>query len=231
LPFEILLKIFEYASHTSLYGNIYKLNNLRHVCKYWYSVGSDARLWHRIHLASIAPSNLSLTTSVLFGISFKTKENKAKDEICQKFVNKVIKRALSFSFLDKKGETNRFKFTKILDLSLMCYLNCDMLQQLLSNCDANVLKSLNLSFCKRIYLTNSDLNFFDVITKYCPKLEALDMTGIEIIGPKHKAVLDMSELCLKLGLSLRELVIDADLAGCMTSLIVNINSCYLTCLL
>jgi hypothetical protein len=222
LPYEILLKIFDFTTHTSIKGNIYKLNNLRHVCKFWYSVGSDPRLWHHVHLASFAPSNLLLSTSVLFEVSFKSKENKAKDDLCQKFISKVVKQAASFSFLEKKSASrSNFKYTKSLNLSLLCYLNCDILQMLLSNFDSNVLKSLNLSFCKRIYMSNAELNFFSVIGDNCPNLNILDMTGNEIIGAKTKAIMGMSSLCTKLGSNLKELYLDADLAGCLSALCVN----------
>jgi hypothetical protein len=70
-------------------------------------------------------------------------------------------------------------------------------------------------------MSNAELNFFSVIGDNCPNLNILDMTGNEIIGAKTKAIMGMSSLCTKLGSNLKELYLDADLAGCLSALCVN----------
>ena len=223
MPYEIIFKIFEYLTHDTLKGNIFKLNKLRSVCKFWYNVGDDPRLWHHLNIGQIAPAKFLLSTSVLNSLEARFKnENSVTELKFQKFLTKFMKK----TSLTTSCNQNKFKYITKLDLSFLCFLNCDMLKLILANCDANNLKSLNLSFCKRIYLTNSDLVLGDIIAEYCPKLNVLDMTGHDLraVKTQQRYMNSIGDLLKIIGSNLIDFRMDKSLAPLLSTLCVIIKN-------
>jgi hypothetical protein len=157
LPYEILFQIFEHLTLTTIRGDLTLLDDLRFVCKHWFRVGSDPRLWHHITFSKILRDKSLLDTT---GVSYHN--------FIQRFITNTINQ-------DKR----RFQFIQTLDLSPLSFLTCDTLKLLLENCNPNNnLTSLILAKCEHIYLSDqSDLQVGDMIAQYCPKLKKLDLSG------------------------------------------------------
>ena len=176
LPYEILFKVFDYATHSS--GNLSLLNKFCLICRYWRKVGNDARLWHHVNLSTISPSKFILSTKTLTSVSSRGKEIKLVDDLYQQFILRLVKNAtISKQAL---GLQNKFQYIHTLDLSFLCFLTCDSLKLVLSNCNPNILTSLNLTYCKRIHKSDNNLLLGDVIAEHSPNLKVLNLTGHEM---------------------------------------------------
>jgi hypothetical protein len=188
LPYEILLTIFEYYA-MSASGDVNKINDLKKVCKSWSRVADDPKLWRHLNVYSLMPCNLVTTQSPVKASSSSSQSSPSKanhrklQELTNKF-NVQLKRAI-------KSNMCKLRFIVKLNLSHLVYMTCDDLELLLSNCNGQVLRELNVSHCKRISVskTSQALNnstesgsecFERVIGKYCPFLCNLDMSNLDV---------------------------------------------------
>jgi len=164
LPYEILLKIFIYFSF-SAEGDLNKIHILKNVCTNWAQVAQDPKLWHHINILN----------SLQLSVTKQHTSNKAKD--ATRFDTKLNK------FLNTAVRGNKFDYLSNLDLSSCAYLTCDHLEAILTACNPDVLRTLSLSHCKKVYATKYDTEavYEKVIADNCPKLTSLNLTGMHVI--------------------------------------------------
>ncbi len=177
LPYEILLKIFHYVSK-GFDGDVKKLEKLGMVCKYWSYVSIDATLWHNLNMSrmfgyqftnekTIYTKNSDLTTSPI----------KSNQQNLIKFENKMHDLIrISYDHMNR----NKFQYIVKLNLSFLCYLTCDLFEDILINCNTNLLNQIDLTHCKRINVTKRDLIFEKCIADRCPNLTCLNLTGLDV---------------------------------------------------
>lgn len=74
----------------------------------------------------------------------------------------------------------QFDYLVKLNLNHMKEFTCDNLNQILSRCNPNVVKELNLACCDKIQVSKKNMNFIHVIGKNCPNLSSLNLTGLKV---------------------------------------------------
>jgi len=146
-------------------GDLNKIKILKNVCRYWGEVAEDPKLWHHVNIL----------TSLLLPVGNQHTPNNIKE--AAKFETKLNK-FVRIAVMHKK-----FDYLSNLDLSSCGYLTCDHLEAILAACNSDVLSTLNLSHCKKIYSTKyeTEASYEKVIGDSCPKLISLNLTGMHVI--------------------------------------------------
>ena len=173
LPYEILFKIFNYATY-SMRGDLTQLHSLRAVCKNWTAVGNDARLWHHVVVSNFFPAKYVEPKTASSSIQPKSKLNTQLHTKFNSLLNKLLRSSID-------GESNnKFRFVIRLDLSYLNCLTCDDLEVVLRNCNSSILRELNLSHCRKLFISAKSLSYEQVIADYCPNLKSLNLTKMEV---------------------------------------------------
>lgn len=177
LPYEILLKIFHYVSK-GLNGDVKKLEKMGMVCKYWSYVSIDATLWHNLNMSRMFSHQFTNENTIYTkNSSITTSPMKSNQQNLMKFENKMHD-LIRISYDHMKR--NKFHFIVKLNLSYLCYLTCDLFDDILSNCNTSLLKEIDLTHCKRINVTKRDLLFEKCIADKCTNLTSLNLTGLDV---------------------------------------------------
>lgn len=161
VPYEILLRIFEYYGMNEI-GNVRNFENLKSVCKYWSVVANEPKLW----------SNLKL--SALFDQVFSKPQD--DDKVIKKLTPKFDSKLQLL--MNKIEIKEKFHHVKILNLSNLSCLTCDNLELIISNCNQKNLIDLNVSNCKKINFPAK--SFEEIISQYLPNLKSLGLAHLKV---------------------------------------------------
>lgn len=177
LPYEVLYQIFEYIA-VQADGDMRQLEQLKHVCKYWFTVGNDPRLCAKLVLSKLVSGKFVLNPAE------SHRKEKKFDKREFNLFNVELRR-----FLFKRDMIEKLKFVQCLDLSNLIYLTCDGLHSILENCNSKLLGELNLAHCQKITVSTENRVFEETLANQCPNLLKLNISGqpvrSEICSNKH----------------------------------------------
>ena len=189
LPFEILVKIFGFYA-LSLHGHVDKLRNLSDVCRNWQLVSDDASLWRTLRLASLMPVEFASANDTQAPQPVPSMSSKVSRDRATRFASLLAKLVSS---AERGGQAHKFKHVHALDLSHLSYLTRDSLELVLSACDPQNVKELDVSHCHKINASNGGvccvdvsgtegekLFFEDLVATHCPMLKKLSLAGLDV---------------------------------------------------
>lgn len=169
IPYEILLRIFEIFLSDQA-GDMNQIELLKSVCVRWGIVADDPKLWRCVNMYTMFRANLLHSNN--------NNNESASQEVIKKFQSQ----------LNRVVSTNASKFSFIVDLNLsnLAYLTLQGLKQILSHCRTDLLKSLDISNCKKInhnpgvHKTDESKQetFEKTIGDHCSKLVCLNVSNL-----------------------------------------------------
>lgn len=166
VPYELLFKIFEYYARDA-HGNVRELDRLKAVCKYWSHVADDPKLWWRLDMCKLLPPMYVCASA----------GNSSKQAFPNANHAKFTRRLKAFI----SRSQFKLKQVHILNLNNLAYLDCDGLEIVLSKCEPNMIREINLSNCPRLHhVSSKNHNFESILSRSYPNLTSLHLDKIDV---------------------------------------------------